>query len=310
MKVVEQTKKQMDKFTRLTNVFTKKEPKNRKYAPISLKDVESDISTYSKRYNNMTSLSVKLDDLKQSGVADIGLSDSAMESNVVWNNTDATSSNRKMRRIVSSNKESGNAMTLLTGQNGLFSKMFNQQSTMMTKMHSESLALSSRFQNSQLNYMKQMTESVQQIYKLKNTVELEYFKNSLQTQGNILEELKSIHKTLRTGLNVNERGEKEIPKAQESLIRSLFSGGNLKGKTKQLVSSLMKDIANDATGGVGTAAVTTLSMLPMMSQMMGGGGGLLTYGIKSGLDFGLSQMLGQNRNGRRAMQAIKSTGGS
>ena len=308
MKVVEQTKKQMDKFTRLTNVFTKKEPKNRKYAPISLKDVESDISTYSKRYNNMTSLSVKLDDLKQSGVADIGLSDSAMESNVVWNNTDATSSNRKMRRIVSSNKESGNAMTLLTGQNRLFSKMFYQQSTMMTKMHSESLALSSRFQNSQLNYMKQMTESVQQIYKLKNTVELEYFKNSLQTQGNILEELKSIHKTLRTGLNVNERGEKEIPKAQESLIRSLFSGGNLKGKTKQLVSSLMKDIANDATGGVGTAAVTTLSMLPMMSQMMGGGGGLLTYGIKSGLDFGLSQMLGQNRNGRRAMQAIKSPG--
>ena len=308
-KINDKFKKDAENFAKKVNSFMRFRPKRSNDINLSTKNMESDINSNTKRFSMFTGKNAFKTDLKefnQSGVQDTGFDQETLDNkNVLYNNDTTASAPRKMRRIVSSNNKSGGG--LLQGQNKIFSNMFRNQSKMMAQMHAESLAVNTKYQNESLKYIKNISEQVEQMNKMKNSIQLEFYKNSTTTQSAILEELKTINKTLKTGFNLNEKGERIESRETTSLIRSLFSGGNLKGGSKKVLEQLAKDAISGANPQAGMALAIFIPLL----QQQGGFKSLLSMGAKQGLTtaslWGASKLLG-NRGGRQFGQLMADPG--
>ena len=308
-KINDKFKKDAENFAKKVNSFMRFRPKRSNDINLSTKNMESDINSNTKRFSMFTGKNAFKTDLKefnQSGVQDTGFDQETLDNkNVLYNNDTTASAPRKMRRIVSSNNKSGGG--LLQGQNKIFSNMFRNQSKMMAQMHAESLAVNTKYQNESLKYIKNISEQVEQMNKMKNSIQLEFYKNSTTTQSAILEELKTINKTLKTGFNLNEKGERVESRETTSLIRSLFSGGNLKGGSKKVLEQLAKDAISGANPQAGMALAIFMPLL----QQQGGFKSLLSMGAKQGLTtaslWGASRLIG-DRGGRQFGQLMADPG--
>ena len=290
-KVNEDLKKQVEAFNRQVENTKRQKVKTEKFTPYSTQNLESDISKNTKRmykFTNSRNYKINMNEFRDSGVSDNGFNQDALDNNTILYNSDTNNNApKKMRRIVSSNNtSSGNRF--LQGQGKLFGGMFTQQSKLMVRMHSEKMAMNTKFGNSMLEYTKNISEQVTQMNKIKNSIQIDFYKNSLTTQSSILEELKSINKTLKTGFNLNDKGERIPNKEMDSLIRQVFSGGSLRGNAKKVVMQLASEAFNQGSGGAGLA----LGMLLPMLQSRGGIRSLAGFGVKQGLTFGASKLLG------------------
>ena len=289
-KVNSELKKQIEKFNRQADNVQRQKIKSEKFTPFTTKNLESDINQNTKRmsaFTNPKNYKINMNEFRQSGVSDSGFNQDTLNNNTILYNSDINNNApKKMRRIVSSKSGSGNDM--LAGQSKLFGGMFTQQSKLMVRMHSEKMAMNTKYQNNMLQYTKNISEQVTQMNKVKNSIQIDFYKNSLTTQSNILEELKSINKTLKTGFNLNDKGEKVPNKEMDSLIRQVFSGGNLRGNAKKAVMQLASEAFNQGSGGAGLA----LGMLLPMLQSKGGIKSLAGFGVKQGLTFGAGKLLG------------------
>ena len=290
-KLNEDLKKKIEAFNRQAENVKRQKTKSEKFVPYSTKNLESDISQNTKRmsiFTNPKSYKVSMNEFRQSGVSDNGFKQDTLDNNTILYNSDMNNNSpKKMRRIVKSNS-SGNNNNFLFGQNKIFGGMFRQQSKLMVQMHSEKLALNTKYNNTMIQYTKNISEQITQMNKVKNSIQIDFYKNSLTTQSSILDELKSINKTLKTGFNLNDKGEKLPNKEMDSLIRQVFSGGNLRGNAKKAVMQLASDAINQGSGGAGIA----LGLLLPMLRTQGGIKSLATFGLKQGLSFGASKLLG------------------
>ena len=308
-KINDKFKKDAENFAKKVESYTKFRRKTSNTPNISTKNMESEITNNTKRFSIFTGKNAFKTDLKefdQSGIQDTGINQDALDNkNILYNTDTTTNAPRKMRRIVSSDSKKRGG--LLQGQNKIFSNMFRNQSKMMSQMHAESLAVNSKYQNESLKYIKNISEQVEQMNKMKSNIQLDFYKNSTTTQSAILEELKTINKTLKTGFNLNDRGERVENRETTSLIKTLFSGGSLKGGSKRVLEQL----AREAISGANPHAGMALAVLMPMLQQQGGFKTLLSMGAKQGLTsaslWGASKVLG-NRGGRQLGQLMSDPG--
>ena len=303
-KINDKFKRSSEEFSNKVKSFTRNRPRFKPPRPINTDSVSSDIN------NNLKNSKSFIDRFKfkntssQSDVADIGINQESLNNKDVLYNTDMSGdAPRKMRRIASS-KDS--TYSILEGQQKSLSGMYKNQASMMARFHSEKMAITSKYQNESLKYIKNISEQVEQMNKMKNSIQLEFYKNSTTTQSAILEELKTINKTLKTGFNLNERGERVVNKETDSLIKGLFNGsGSIRGRAKQLIMQLAKGEANNAGLGM-VSSMATLS--PTLLQTMGGIGGLFTAGGKMVLDNIFEGQASKSRMGRQASYLMKDPG--
>ena len=288
-KLNEDLKKKIEAFNRQAENFKRQKTKSEKFVPYSTKNLESDISQNTKRmsiFTNPKSYKVSMNEFRQSGVSDNGFNQDTLDNNTILYNSDMNNNSpKKMRRIVKSTNDS---YDVLDRQQRSLGKLFGNHSKLMTRLHSEKLALNTKYNNTMIQYTKNISEQITQMNKVKNSIQIDFYKNSLTTQSSILDELKSINKTLKTGFNLNDKGEKLPNKEMDSLIRQVFSGGNLRGNAKKAVMQLASDAINGGSGGAGVA----LGLLLPMLRTQGGIKSLATFGLKQGLSFGASKLLG------------------
>ena len=288
-KLNEDLKKKIEAFNRQAENVKRQKPKSEKFVPYSTKNLESDISQNTKRmsiFTNPKSYKVSMNEFRQSGVSDNGFNQDTLDNNIILYNSDMNNNSpKKMRRIVKSTNDS---YDVLDRQQRSLGKLFGNHSKLMTRLHSEKLALNTKYNNTMIQYTKNISEQITQMNKVKNSIQIDFYKNSLITQSSILDELKSINKTLKTGFNLNDKGEKLPNKEMDSLIRQVFSGGNLRGNAKKAVMQLASDAINGGSGGAGIA----LGLLLPMLRTQGGIKSLATFGLKQGLSFGASKLLG------------------
>ena len=307
-KINDNFKKMNEGFIKKVSNFQKQKPRKAREQILQLKNVENDASSNMKRYSTFTgknAFKVNLKEFNTSGVADTGFNQDALDNKEILYNSDAnTTAPKKMRRIVSSQSSKNVPNTMLQGQSKIFGSMFGQQAKLMSKMHSESIALNSKFQNTLTEHVKNISDQVSQINKVKNSIQLDFYKNSITTQNSILEELKSINTTLKTGFNLNPRGERESQRQADSLIKQVFAGGSIRGNTKKLVSNLAKEAFMSGTGGAGMA----LGLIIPLLQSQGGFRSILSVGAKEGMKFGANKMFGGTSAGRGALGLLNNPG--
>ena len=302
-KINDKFKRSTEEFKNKVKSFMRSKPKSKPFRPIDTNSVSSDINDSMKNSRSFIDRFKFKDTSSKSDVSDIGIDQESLKRKDVLYNTDMSGkAPRKMRRIASSDSTYSN----LEGQQKSLSGMYRNQSSMMARFHSEKMAITTKYQNESLKYIKNISEQVEQMNKMKNSIQLEFYKNSTTTQSAILEELKTINKTLKTGFNLNEKGERIVNKETESLIKGLFNGsGTIRGKAKQLITQLAKGEANNAGLGMVTSMA---SLAPTMLQTMGGIGGLLTAGGKMVLDNMLEGQASKSRFGRQAASLTKDPG--
>ena len=305
-KLNEKLKEQVDKFNKKADNIKRQKIKSDKFVPYRADRMNSEINQMSNNYKSFMNGYKVRDTDRSSGVSDSGFNQDTLNNNTILYNTDINNNApKKMRRIVSSKSGSGN--DVLAGQSKLFGGIFTQQSKLMVRMHSEKMAMDTKFNNNMLQYTKNISEQVTQMNKVKNSIQIDFYKNSLTTQSNILEELKSINKTLKTGFNLNDKGERTYNRETQSLIRDLFSGGNFRGKAKDIMKSLGGEALSIGTGGLSSMLTMGLGMLPMVLQM-GGPKMLLSMGAKMGFSSGADKLLGNSRSGKLANQLMTDPG--
>ena len=307
-KINDNFKKMNEGFIKKVSNFQKQKPRKTRDQIFQIKNVENDVSNNMKRYSSFTgknSFKVSLKEFNTSNVSDTGFNQDALDNKGILYNSDAnTTAPKKMRRIVSSQSTKTGSNGMLQGQSKIFGTMFGQQAKLMSKMHSESMALNTKFQNTLTEHVKNISDQVSQINKVKNSIQLDFYKNSMTTQNSILEELKSINTTLKTGFNLNPRGERESQKQADSLIKQVFAGGSIRGNTKKLVTNLAKEAFMSGTGGAGMA----LGLIIPLLQTQGGFKSILSVGAKEGVKFGANKMFGGTAAGRGAMGLLNNPG--
>ena len=304
-KINKKLKDRIEKFSKSADRIKNQKVSSEKFTPLRADNMNSEISQMSNNYKSYMNGYKIRDNDKTSGISDTGFNQDTLDNNNILYNTDINNNApKKMRRIVSSKN---NTYDNLTRQQKTMSKMFSNQAGLMSRLHSEKLALNTKYNNTMIQYTKNISEQVTQMNKIKNSIQIDFYKNSLTTQSSILEELKSINKTLKTGFNLNDKGEKVYNRETQSLVRDLFSGGNFRGKAKDILKSLGSEGLSTATGGLSSMAGMALSMLPMVLQM-GGPQMLLTMGAKMGLSSGAEKLLGNSRQGKMANQLINDPG--
>ena len=303
-KINDKFKRSTEEFKNKVKSFMRSKPKSTPFRPIDTNSVSSDINDSMKNSRSFIDRFKFKDTSSKSDVSDVGFDQESLKRKDVLYNTDMSGkAPRKMRRISDSNDST---YSNLEGQQKSLSGMYRNQSSMMARFHAEKMAINTKYQNESLKYIKNISEQVEQMNKMKNSIQLEFYKNSTTTQSAILEELKTINKTLKTGFNLNEKGERVVNKETDSLIKGLFNGsGTIRGKAKQLIMQLVKGEANNA----GLGMVTTMaSIAPTMLQTMGGIGGLLTAGGKMVLDNMFEGQASKSRFGRQAASFTKDPG--
>ena len=303
-KINDKFKRSTEEFKNKVKSFMRSKPKSTPFRPIDTNSVSSDINDSMKNSRSFIDRFKFKDTSSKSDVSDVGFDQESLKRKDVLYNTDMSGkAPRKMRRI-SDSKD--NTYSNLEGQQKSLSGMYRNQSSMLARFHAEKMAINTKYQNESLKYIKNISEQVEQMNKMKNSIQLEFYKNSTTTQSAILEELKTINKTLKTGFNLNERGERIVNKETDSLIKGLFNGsGTIRGKAKQLIMQLVKGEANNAGLGMVTSMA---SIAPTMLQTMGGIGGILTAGGKMVLDNIFEGQASKSRFGRQAASLTKDPG--
>ena len=303
-KINDNFKKQVDSFNKQVNSYKRQTPKKTPYRDIKIDNINTESKKLSGTYNKYIS-GFNYNVPKDTDVADTGINEASLNKDVLYSNDNYGVAPKKMRRIRSSSKDN-----TLERQSGMMSHMFRNQSNMLSKMHSEKMTMSAKFNNTLISHVKNISDQVSQINKVKNGIQLDFYTNSLTTQNNILEELKSINDTLKTGFNLNPKGERNVNRETDSLIKHLFSpgGGSFKSKSKQLLKQLGKDAVDQVSGGQLGLISMSLSMIPTMLMGMGGIKGLLTYGGKSAIGMGIDQLGKRNRSARMASNLLSRPG--
>lgn len=295
-----QRNKKLDMFNKLVASKTKVN-RSPRLKSITDRDLDKDSNMISKKFSKM--LSFKPEKVSTpTEVLDVGISESGMSSQVVYGGDIQSGTKvKKMRRIGPSGGSNGGLLSLLTGQNKTFASMYTKNAELMTKMHSESMSATLKMANLQSKHMQSMSESLAKMAQIKSTVQVEYYKNNLETQNSILKELQEINRNIRTGFNINEKGKVEIDKKQESMIRDLFSGGNMRAKGKNMLVHLAKAYGDSKSGG---GASMLSSILPMMGSMfeMGGTPALMSMMIQGGLTKGTKSLGNKFLNPRKGRQ--------
>ena len=304
-KINEKLKEKLDKFNKDVENTKRQKVKAEKFTPFKIDNMKSDINQMSNNYKSYINGYKIRDNDRTSGVSDNGFNQDTLDNNTILYNSDMNNNSpKKMRRIVKSTNDS---YDILDRQQRSLGKLFGNHSKLMTRLHSEKLALNTKYNNTMIQYTKNISEQITQMNKVKNSIQIDFYKNSITTQSSILDELKSINKTLKTGFNLNDKGERVINRETQSLIRDLFSGGNMRGKAKEILKSLGSEGLSSLTGGASSMMMMGLSMLPMVLQM-GGPKMLLTMGAKMGLSSGAEKLLGNSRQGRLANSLITDPG--
>ena len=303
-KINDKFKKAAEDFSNKVKMYTRLKPKKERLKPITTDKLTTEINDNIKRNSSFIDKFKFKKSKDNSGIQDTGINQDALDNkNILYNTDTTTNAPRKMRRIASRKDDTYNT---LEEQQKSLSYMYKNQSAMMIRFHSEKMALTNKYQNESLKYIKNISEQVEQMNKMKSNIQLEFYKNSTTTQSAILEELKTINKTLKTGFNLNDRGERVVNKETDSLIKGFFNGsGSLTGKAKQLVMQLAKGEANSMGLGMATSLV---SMAPTILQTMGGVGGLFTAGGKTIIDNLVEGQASKSRYGRQAMSLMKDPG--
>ena len=304
-KVNEDLKKQVEKFNKSVEDVKRQKVKTEKFEPLKPEQTNTEVNRMANNYKSYMN-GYKVRDIdRSSGVSDNGFNQDVLDNNTILYNSDTNNNApKKMRRIVSSKSDDYNTLNY---QQKTMGRMFGNQAKLMTRFHSEKIAFNTKYQNSMLEYTKNISEQVTQMNKIKNSIQIDFYKNSLTTQSSILEELKSINKTLKTGFNLNDKGERVYNRETQSLIRDLFSGGNFRGKAKDILKSLGNEGLSFATGGMSSMMSMALGMLPMILQM-GGPKMLLSMGAKMGIGSGVEKLLGNSRQGILAKKMMEDPG--
>jgi len=301
-KINDNFKKQVDSFSKQVNNFKRQTPKKQVFRDTRLDDVKSESNKLSSNYGKYISgFNYKVP--KDTDVSDVGIDSNALNRDVLYSSDNSGVAPKKMRRIKSSNDNP------LEKQNKMMSYMFRNQSNFLTKLHSEKMTLSTKFNNTLISHVKNISDQVAQINKVKNSVQLDFYTNSLTVQNSILEELKSINSTLKTGFNLNDKGERNVNRQADSLIKQLFSGGgSLRNKSKQILKQLAKDGADQMSGGQLGILSMGLTMAPTLMMGMGGIKGLLTYGGKGAISMGIDQLGKRNRTFKNVSRMLNKPG--
>lgn len=302
-KINDKFKRDLDKFNKSVDKVKQQKIKTERPTDFT-KGIETDINSNVKRLSGFnTGFKIKLDE-QPTGVSDRGFDQDSLNNSILYNSNMTDTAPKKMRRIVTSQKNSNSSQQLFNSQSKMFSKMFTSQGKLSLRLHAERLAIDNKFHTSTINYLDKISKQVEQINQSRNTITMDFYKNSLNTSSQILEELKTLNKNLKTGFNLNDNGEKVYDRNTESLIRGLFSGGNFRGQAKKI----MMQLARDSLGMPGTSAAMALSALLPIIQQRGGGRTLATMGMKMGLTAGANKLLSGTRGGRRINNMIQNPG--
>ena len=291
---VENAKKNLEKFTRsISSVDRVKAVRNNKSLSF---DKES--NEYNRKYFGMANFNIK--DVEESNVADLGINEDSINNQVLYNSDLSNTKGIKKFRRIKQNK---------SNDINIHRSLFKQQANLNIKMHSDIMSLNNKFHTTNLKHMEELVTSVKHLSQIKNTVELDYYKQTLTNQTSLLEEVKGISQILKKGFNLNDRLQKEITPRQESMIRQLLSSGNIKGQSREILTKLAKEAMNDSTGGMGSMA---FSSAISFYQIARSNGGLIrqlgSMGMNYGMDKLMTGIVGNGRSGNRIKNMISNPG--
>ena len=256
--------------------------------------------SYSERDLNTNNRTLKeLDSLSQEAhKTDDSIFAQGFENNSVL--TEDTFSSTKSSSLQSSNPSGyGNSRSIILAhklqaeaQYDIAKKIQTSNNRLTMKLHADKMTQDLRFQNSSLKEFAAMKVAMNRMTEYQVTVQSDYYKKSLETKSNILNELKEIKDSIRLGFNINNTGKKDETKETEALAKAIF-GGDFKNGIKKGLHQMIAERASEATGGMSSM----LSMIPDMIRMQGGMStkSLLGSGLKYGIESLATKKLGSNK---------------
>ena len=256
--------------------------------------------SYSERDLNTNNRTLKeLDSLSQEAhKTDDSIFAQGFENNSVL--TEDTFTSTKSSSLQSSNSSGhGSSRSIILAhklqteaQYDIAKKIQTSNNRLTMKLHADKMTQDLRFQNSSLKEFAEMKIAMNRMTEYQVTVQSDYYKKSLETKSNILNELKEIKDSIRLGFNINNTGKKDETKETEALAKAIF-GGDFKNGIKKGLHQMIAERASEATGGMSSM----LSMIPAMIGMQGGMStkSLLGSGLKYGIKEFANKKLGSNR---------------
>ena len=284
---LQEEKKVRERFEKLASKSIKVKGK---YKPILQKDILNNAKSIERSYAKFTKFNTtNVDDLvTEDNAVDVGFSENYLDKNVLYpSDQDSTKGIKKMRKITSSSGGGGLGASL-RGTSRIFNDAFTRQASLMTKLHAERMEATLKLQNAQIKHLHSASEHLQKINKFQATVQTEYYKNNLQTQHSILQELRDINKHLKAGFNLDDKGRPQDEIRSVDSIAKMIFGGNLRGNWKKIAAKVGQQLIDSKTGGM---ASLVLPMLMTYSQA--GGANILGDAVRGVASHGASKLLGR-----------------
>ena len=94
--------------------------------------------------------------------------------------------------------------------------------TGMNNMHLSNMRMQNKNWKAQIAATQNMVNALTKANEFRYTVQANYYKNSIDYKKNILSELESIHRTLRVGFNINNKGEVVEDRVVNSMARVML----------------------------------------------------------------------------------------
>ena len=151
--------------------------------------------------------------------------------------------------------------------------------TGMNSMHLSNMRMQNKNWKAQIAATQNMVNALTKANEFRYTVQANYYKNSIDYKKNILSELESIHRTLRVGFNINNKGEVVEDRVVNSMARVMLGEDWKKGMKGGLKKAL-----EDMTGGAfGMMGLVKELMTSGLDQLNRGGlfKNLATMGVKA-----------------------------
>lgn len=151
--------------------------------------------------------------------------------------------------------------------------------TGMNNMHLSNMRMQNKNWKAQIAATQNMVNALTKANEFRYTVQANYYKNSIDYKKNILSELESIHRTLRVGFNINNKGEVVEDRVVNSMARVMLGEDWKKGMKGGLKKAL-----EDMTGGAfGMMGLVKELMTSGLDQLNRGGlfKNLATMGVKA-----------------------------
>ena len=284
---IQEEKKIRERFEKLASKDIKVKGK---YKPILQKDILNNTKSIERSYAKFTKYNAtNVDDLiTEDKATDVGFSENSLDKNVLYpSDQDSTKGIKKMRKI-SSSSGGGGLGASLRGTSRIFNDAFTRQASLMTKLHAERMEATLKLQNAQIKHLHSASEHLQKINKFQATVQTEYYKNNLQTQHNILQELRDINKHLKAGFNLDDKGRPQDELRSADSIAKLIFGGNLRGNWKKIAAKVGQQLLDSKTGGM-----ASLALPMMMTYLQAGGGNIIGDAVRGVASHGASRLLGR-----------------